>query len=389
MVFMSRTRLVVGLVVALLAALPAARVDAQAAKEKAKFAPVSFKTYDGVELAGHFYSPVGPRKDATVLFLHHFDHKAGGNSTVDGWPKFAEKLAEEGYSVLSFDFRGFGSSKAGDSAVFWGARNRENSLMVKRGKGKGETIDQKDFTAGYYKHLVQDVAAAKTFLDLKNDANEVNSGNLIVIGAGQGATIGAMWLASECRRRRDNTPLGLLPGTMLGDPEGKDVAAAIWLTISPRLGTQDVGGLVQSWTKVAAKESKINMAFIYGKGDKSGDTFAQRCLDNAFPERKPPKKAKMPDFTGDKAIDDAEVTDSKLLAKTFGTEKWIIKSYLEPLMEKRGAPVRVQRKNKDSRFYYVIPLPGNPNPAIGRKILAKQVNDEGPPVVDLNTFFGR
>src|SRR5438067_1947451 len=102
MVFMSRTRLVVGLVVALLAALPAGRVDAQAAK--AKFAPVTFKTYDGVELAGHFYSPGGtaPRKDATVLFLHHFDHKAGGNSTVDGWPKFAEKLAEEGYSVLSF-----------------------------------------------------------------------------------------------------------------------------------------------------------------------------------------------------------------------------------------------------------------------------------------------
>ena len=37
-------------------------------------------------------------------------------------------------------------------------------------------------------------------ITIKNDDGEANSSNIIVIGAGEGATLGALWMASEWRR---------------------------------------------------------------------------------------------------------------------------------------------------------------------------------------------
>src|SRR5438874_1289007 len=107
----SRTRLTLGLALLGLWLFSCQSVFAQAAK-KADAKRVTFKTYDGVELAGTFYPAGGTaKKDATVLLLHDFDHKSGGNSHQDRWDELAERLQQEGYSVLSFDFRGFGESK--------------------------------------------------------------------------------------------------------------------------------------------------------------------------------------------------------------------------------------------------------------------------------------
>jgi len=375
MVFNSRTRLALGLAVAaLLALLPGARVEAQPAKADAK--RVTFKTADGVELAGTYY-PSGGKKEATVLFLHHFDPKGGGNSHTDGWDKLAERLQKEGYSVLSFDFRGFGESKSVDASFWANPKFRDNMTMVKR-KGKGETIDQKDFNGAYYVNLVQDVAAAKAFLDRKNDAREVNSSNIILIGAGQGATIGSMWLASECRLYRDTTPLAFRP-MLAGDPEGKDVACAIWLGVSPRLGTADVGPRVKGWTKLAGTQLKIPMAFVYAKDDNTGANFAQDCLKNI----KEGVKEKL-EYTGEKVIPGTAVTNSKLLGVN-GTEDWIVKSYLAPVLEKRGSKEWAERKVREGRYFYAPKkdASGTPLPVLP----AAKLSGEEVPVVNISTFY--
>src|SRR6516162_2546831 len=97
----------------------------QNSDDKIESKRVHFPTYDEVELSGSFYrsTPVGKRdKDAVVLLLHDFQHIKGGGSTEDGWRQLAGQLQKEGYSVLSFDFRGFGNSKT-VSPKFWGFRH--------------------------------------------------------------------------------------------------------------------------------------------------------------------------------------------------------------------------------------------------------------------------
>ena len=99
-------------------------------------------------------------------------------------------------------------------------------------------IDHKDFQAAYYRYLVNDITAAKAYLDRRNDDGELNTSNTIVIGAGEGATLGALWLAQECRKKRDKNPPpmgGIARPPMLAESEGKDVACAVWLTISSKL----------------------------------------------------------------------------------------------------------------------------------------------------------
>src|SRR5262249_8605842 len=162
-----------GLAVAALSGAAAGGAGAQEEK-KADFKRVPFRTGDGVELQGTFYpSPTGKR-DACVLLLHNIDMRKGGSSHPDGWGHLAEGVQKDGYEVLSFDFRGFGESK-GVGKEFWDARKNPHNQMLKGARKQPDSIDQKDFPVNYYPYLTTDIAAAKAFLDRKNDAGEVNS----------------------------------------------------------------------------------------------------------------------------------------------------------------------------------------------------------------------
>jgi esterase/lipase len=67
---------------------------------------VRFTTGDGVELVGELQGT----GDVGVILLHMFP------SDRTAWSSFAGQLAEEGYTALSFDFRGFGDS-GGDRVI--------------------------------------------------------------------------------------------------------------------------------------------------------------------------------------------------------------------------------------------------------------------------------
>lgn len=61
---------------------------------------VSFATEDGVALRGHLFGTQGP---AVVL-----SHAYPADQT--SWYPFAQRLADEGYRALTYDFRGYGES---------------------------------------------------------------------------------------------------------------------------------------------------------------------------------------------------------------------------------------------------------------------------------------
>jgi hypothetical protein len=360
MVSLPRVRLALALAAGLALALPLALSLARAGaddpakkdKDKEPFKRVPIRTVDGVELQGFFY-PSNGKKDACVLLLHNFDQKKGGDCHKDGWDDFAQKLQDEGYAVLAFDFRGMGESKA-VGKEFWDlSRNPHNKVFKGAGTPKQpENIDVKDFPPNYFPHLVNDVAAAKAYLERQGG---VNSSNTIVIGAGEGATLGAIWAEAEWRCQRLK---GLLPGGRfdLDEPEGKDLACAVWLTISPSLAGRKMP-LRDLLIDVGA-EHKMPMAFLYGKDDTEGREVAQAELKSV---RAAVKGGGKLDFTGEKAIADTKLSGSQLLQKGLDTDKWILKDYLEPVLEKRGSREAKKRMFEQERFYWVfrggVPIP--------------------------------
>jgi hypothetical protein len=331
-----------------------------AGAEKGDFKRVPIPTFDGVKLEGTYYpAAAGAKKDACVLLVHNFDPVKGGESHADGWDLLAAALQAEGYTVLSFDFRGFGQSKTLENPEkFWMAPHNRQFLKAAGAAKLPESIDHKRFPKPYYPYLVNDIAAAKAFLDRKNDQGDVNSSNLIVIAAGEGAALSALWLASQCHLQRDRESYNkaiILPGqrTSLDDPEIKDVAAAVFLSLSPSVSGIPMH-LKGSLLPEVGRENKIPMAFVYGAKDAKGAAIAKECLSTIRSGR----SSKELKLTGERGIADTALTGSALLQEGLPTEKWIIKSYLEPVMEARGTRERKKREIDKYCFYWAFPKPG-------------------------------
>lgn len=325
---------------------------------------VHFTAVDDIELSGTFYRSTpaaGKRdKDAVVLLLHDFRHAKGGGSKEDGWITLAGQLQKNGYSVLSFDFRGFGNSKS-VSPRFWAYAH--NARLIRGGARKPASIDQKEFNSAYYPFLVNDIAAARAYLNTMNDAGEVNASNIIVIGAGQGATLGALWMASECRRQRDPASDRLLPGMLpqwggfapprFDDPEGNDLAAAVWLTISPSLENKSLSKPLTSALVDTAKTAKIPTYFFYGNRDDKAEnlaTYHMKAITMENGKELDQKNVKK------KAIPVGDLAGSKMLAGRFKTTEYIL-DYLGRVLEDRGTRVRKARDDQKFAFCWTVPWP--------------------------------
>jgi pimeloyl-ACP methyl ester carboxylesterase len=363
-----------GLAVAALAGAPAGVAGADPEK-KGDFKRVPFRSGDGVELQGTYYPNPTGKRDACVLLLHNIDMRKGGGSHQDGWDHLAEGLQKDGYVVFTFDFRGFGDSKSVDKD-FWDAAKNPHNQILRNARKQPDSIDQKDFPVPYYPVLTNDIAAAKAFLDRKNDAGEANSSNLIVIGAGEGATLGALWMASEWKRKKALAPGGFgMPPVLEQDPEGKDEACAVWLSISPTLATRFVG--VKSWLLEVGRDHKVPMAFVYGAKDEKAGTLARTYLTAI----KPRKTDKGLDYTGPYAVAGTNLTGSQLLQRSLDTDKWILDKYLGQVMEKRGSRERKKREADKFAYYWVM--------RNGRSILAKNAGEESPRPLPYELTGGR
>jgi hypothetical protein len=271
---------------------------------------VKFQTCDGVELHGTFYPGNGP-KAMCILLLHQVGHKnstqsdGAGSTQQDGWDRLASKLNESGNAVLSFDFRGHGNSLAVDKDTFWKAPHNGQILM---GKPR-DSIEFKDFPKNYLPVMTNDISAAKTFLDRRNDEGQCNSNNLILIGAQDGAALGAMWLAAELNRYKI---VSQLPLRLERIPEGQAVKACFWISMSQPSFWQQFG----EWLKTEAK--RVPMVFIYGNDDPGpAPNFATKWVAELNRSRDGSKPAKKVAFL--ESITKTKLAGHQLLRKDLNT----------------------------------------------------------------------
>src|SRR5262249_33755156 len=150
-------------------------------------------------------------------------------------------------------------------------------------------------------------------------------------------------------------------------------ACAVWLSISPTLGTQNVGGQLTRWLKLVGHTNEVPMAFVYGKGDPVSSNASEAYL-KAVRGVKPPPAVEA--LTGPKPVD-TKLVGSALLTRSLRVDDWIINDYLTKVFSKRRAR-SVKREVSRYRFYYT--LPG------GRAEIAKR---QGEKVyrVNVNLFF--
>jgi hypothetical protein len=298
---------------------------------------VRIDTVDEVNLHGFFYPGKGKRPACAILL-----NDLGEGHSLSDWNDLIPELQRLGMAVLTFDFRGGGDSTGVDPG-FWNAP--VNRLLVhgyRQGKPP-DHVSRADFKSAYYPVLANDVAAARHFLDVRNDAGECNSARLVLIGAGEGATVGALWLASECFRFRT---LDTKPERLNKDPEGPQTVAAVWLSLSPTLAKRPVP--VTDWLRHAERKARVATAYLYGDGDKTGAAFARRCLEVAEPRKEDRK------FTAAKPVPDTDRVGTDLLGAPRQTTP-LIAAYLKNLLEETPEPEWQTREIKEQTYYWVFP----------------------------------
>ena len=292
---------------------------------------VKFDTFDSVELTGNFYPSTRGNKAPCAILLHAF----GENSQKDGWDEVAKELQKKGIAVLTFDFRGHGDSTTVGPG-FWTADRVNLTLKTAKNPKSKDKLSYKDFTSSdHYYMMVNDIQAARRFLERKNDSGECNASNMILIGAETGATLGALWTHWAWQVQRVQPALlGQVPSV---DKEGKDVACAVWLSLSP-----SVGGSTKvnpsNWMRAPVRE-KVPMYFIYGEKDVKGAKLAKQLHDGVL-KANTDKSLK---HTGLKAIPETKLTGRELLDKSFGTAEMIVK-YVTKVLDDRGTNVWTKRE---------------------------------------------
>jgi hypothetical protein len=329
-----------------------------------------FKTVDGVNIYGTYY-PSNRRNAPVVLLLHAL----GEDSSKKGMTTLGEELSAKGYAVLAFDFRGHGRSTSVEPAEFWysGAapRNTLNTSSYIKGQVGRDTIDFKDFNPSYYTVLINDIAAARGYLDRKNDTGACNTNNLIVIGAEDGGTLGAIWINSECYRHRfypATTTFPIQPPKLEKQSEGEGIICGIWLSLSPKLGGRDIS--MPQTLALPARTRATPMVFIYGDGDELGTKFAKYCEKNlvTYEDGKDGKqKSDNYKYTLTVGVP-GNVKGANLISKNI-TEGLV--KYLDSMIQDKGREWQ-QKDYRDAQYYWVF---GNlPTQWVPAKVLMGETN---------------
>jgi len=326
-------------------------------KEKDKGEKVLFVTADGVKIRGTYYASAKKKMPVVILL-----HALGEDSRRKSWQNLAETLQKGGLNVLSFDFRGHGESQELDDAdKFWNEQQPNGFFpnVMAGGKNgfKKRTIEFKNFSVAYYPYLLNDISAARCYLELnKNDGQGCSTSSIILIGAETGATLGAGWMYSEWFRFKFTPPaMAGMPPEIDKRAEGRDIIGGIWLSLSPQLAAKRP---VKIETIIGYPGSKgTSMLFIHGDGDAAGKKLAkanEKFLNKTEKNR----------FTLAYELKGTKLTGAELLQPTLETDKRIME-YLDELIEK-NANLWSEREFKKS--FYCRTQPGDPNNPIAIKV---------------------
>jgi pimeloyl-ACP methyl ester carboxylesterase len=189
---------------------------AQAAKKSAKASQEQLEEYqkgskrvdlesiDGVYLTANYWAAPKAGHDTPAIILLH----ERGRKQLDLFP-FAKRLNDDGFAVITFDFRGHGDSQqinpdkylsprevaAAEAAKEAEATKRsftkrdEKEPPRKRPRSKGDKIDQaQEFRSGRdLSFLINDIEAVKQYLVKENNAGRLNIKRLGVVALGDAA----------------------------------------------------------------------------------------------------------------------------------------------------------------------------------------------------------
>jgi len=337
----SSSRLVAGLALLILPLGIQAQDNKSDQDKKTDTDSARFDTVDGAELRGTFY-PASKSKAPAVLMLHRY----GGNR--QGWENLAEELQKKGLAVLTFDFRGHGESTK-VSPDFWKFPANTNHI---RGGNKADkkTIKQSEFRSEYLPMLVNDIVAAKRYLDEKNDAGDCNSSNLIVIGAEEGAALACLWINEEWDRRpkiKRTTLVDIWYDDPKGKPYGEDIVAAIWLSPTASLNGRSVG----KWLERKEIRDRTSMLFYASAGDPRGVAEAKRLYDDFKKQPKGPELTFLQD-----GIKAGKSRGTELVNKKDAKVPDEITKYLEKIKDKKGENAWKLREPKKGPFTQLVDL---------------------------------
>ena len=339
----------------------------------------TFRTADGVELHGLFLkSQVSPGTDPVVIILY----PPGKDNNMDkgDWKGLAARLSKEGFNVFRFDWRGHGkSTDIKDTKKFWenpftGGANNWNMKFIKgaptaaANKIKND-IFFKDIMGDPTKYTpvyTMDLAAARHHLDTKNDAGDVNTSSVYLIGAESATTIGMAWLTMEWSRPKvapgENALRGaaryeFIPQPLFGafTEAGEDISGAIWL--SPQRTASVPKETVQKWVSGFAPKLRDNnpMLFLHGANDQVGKQGSEFFFNQVLVAN-PPKNAALQALTQtfSREIKGTKLSGVQLLGnnKDLGTEDTIVK-FLEAIQKVRA---KIARKTRNFDNPYGIQL---------------------------------
>jgi pimeloyl-ACP methyl ester carboxylesterase len=343
----------------LLAAVPAA------ASAQVKPVDIPFESADGVDLQGTFYPSKNGGGSATVIIMHSpFKDPNKGD-----WAGLAKTLAEEGFNVLRFDFRGHGKSvELKDKKLFWENPNNARAMPSLASKSP-KTIDFKNFqrVTAYYPMFANDLMAARIAMDLKNDASATNTSSVYLIGPEDTMSIGMAFLAAEWTRPNilqqggavTYVPWGKQFWAPAAEEAGKDVAACIWL--SPARHASIPTATIKRWAVDHPKMREENpMLTIYGSLDTTSAATSKFLLNEVLVAKPtPPSKLEALKFTTSKEVPKSKNVGVDLLGNNLGTEK-IIVDYL--------TTIEKDRKNRlpKQRYYSKPPIINLPSYGINQ-----------------------
>jgi len=311
---------------------------------------IQFNTFDQVELHGVFYPGGKGNKSPCALLLHSF----GGSIQQEGWEDLARKLQAEHYSVLAFDFRGHGDSTTVGQG-FWSVQANRMLKSFRPYKPRDQ-ISYKDFTGPHsFLTMVNDIEAAKRELERRNDSQDCNSSNIVMIGAESGANLGALWIYSQWKRHP--TPvnrIGLPIYQQQNTPtEGQDIAGAVWLSMSPSCGTGNQRYIlnVDSWLRSPVREH-VPMYFLYGEKDRRAANYANHLITNVL---RPKHDSSKMQWTGMMPINDTNLAGIELVGKASLPTGDLIQKYVKKLADERGLNPWT-RRNVDSTVLVRVPI---------------------------------
>jgi hypothetical protein len=198
-------------------------------------------------------------------------------------------------------------------------------------------------------------------------------------------------MAAEMRRQRDLTPQNLGVDALgqpiqplipkLDDAEGKDLAAGIWLSISPTLGGPNgrpVSTVLRTDLEDIAREGKVPTIFMYGQKDTKARDQTLNYL-NAVKRGKKGEKIELRN-TGEKAVAGTELSGSKLLSDRLRTIPFIV-DRLNSIMEDRGSKEWKKREEEKSRYFWSLPSVAVPRTRIPAKVAGEKLSAPIPPAV--------